>query len=185
MAHDTRCSVADSKAPPAVLIRVVLGAFGELPPLVKAGALLRMMAGEPPALSCGQSSDRIQDSASQQLHSLCCAVPPCSACLPCCAVLCAGEKVTSLAAGTTHSLASTNSGEVLSWGQSDYGALGLEPGGSWDCESEVQLPAGRWERDWGVRHFTLATGSGEQRGWGKQGGRVWQGGGGGGRLVAR
>eukprot|EP00955_Chlamydomonas_euryale_P113658 366229-Chlamydomonas_euryale.AAC.11 len=39
-----------------------------------------------------------------------------------------GAKIVGIAAGSSHSLALTSAGELLSWGQSDFGALGHGPG---------------------------------------------------------
>ena len=40
----------------------------------------------------------------------------------------AGAGVVQVAAGAQHSMALTKGGEVLSWGNGRYGALGLGPG---------------------------------------------------------
>ena len=40
----------------------------------------------------------------------------------------AGVKVKAVTAGATHSMALTEAGDVFSWGQSDFGALGHGPG---------------------------------------------------------
>ena len=37
-------------------------------------------------------------------------------------------KVKAVTAGATHSMALTEAGDVFSWGQSDFGALGHGPG---------------------------------------------------------
>lgn len=54
-----------------------------------------------------------------------------------------GDHIKAVSAGCTHSLALTSTGQVLSWGDNDFGELGIGAPGNHDRPVPVALPSGR------------------------------------------